>query len=197
MTNVVILQGRLTRDVEMRQTTSGKMVAKFSIATNSGFKDQNGEEQVTFTECTAWGKTAEFMSRYFQKGTQLIVEGELRNNNYTDRNGVKHYGMLVNVRGVSFCEKRSEGQPQRYAQAGYTQPQPQQSVTAQQAAAYSQIGYRQEAPQQYAQQPMQQQPQQFVQQAQAQGVNVQQVPDLSLDGLGDFEEIISDGDVPF
>lgn len=183
MTNVVILQGRLTRDVEMRQTTSGKMVAKFSIATNSGFKDQNGEEQVTFTECTAWGKTAEFMSRYFQKGTQLIVEGELRNNNYTDRDGVKHYGMLVNVRGVSFCEKRSEGQSQQYAQAGYTQPQ--QSVTAQQAAAFSQIGYRQEAPQQ------------FVQQAQAQGVNVQQVPDLSLDGLGDFEEIISDGDVPF
>lgn len=194
MTNVVILQGRLTRDVEMRQTTSGKMVAKFSIATNSGFKDQNGEEQVTFTECTAWGKTAEFMSRYFQKGTQLIVEGELRNNNYTDRDGVKHYGMLVNVRGVSFCEKRSEGQQM---QQPNTYAQPQQSVTAQQAAAYSQIGYRQEAPQQYAQQPMQQQPQQFVQQAQAQGVNVQQVPDLSLDGLGDFEEIISDGDVPF
>ncbi len=177
MTNVVILQGRLTRDVEMRQTTSGKAVAKFSIATNSGFKNQNGEEQVTFTECTAWGKTAEFMNRYFQKGTQLIVEGELRNNNYTDRDGVKHYGMLVNVKSVSFCEKRSEGQPQ----------QPQQSVTAQQAAAYSQIGYRQEAPQ----------PQQFVQQAQTQGVNVQQVPDLSLDGLGGFEEIISDGDVPF
>ena len=188
MTNVVILQGRLTRDVEMRQTTSGKMVAKFSIATNSGFKDQNGEEQVTFTECTAWGKTAEFMSRYFQKGTQLIVEGELRNNNYTDRNGVKHYGMLVNVKNASFCEKRSEGQQMQQPNT-YAQPQ--------QAAAYSQIGYRQEAPQQFPQQPMKQQPQQFVQQAQAQGVNVQQVPDISLDGLGDFEEIISDGDVPF
>lgn len=196
MINKVILQGRLTRDVEMRQTTSGKMVAKFSIATNSGFKNQNGEEQTTFTECTAWGKTAEFVSRYFQKGTQLIVEGELRNNNYTDRDGVKHYGMIVNVSGVNFCEKRSDGQqmqqPSTYAQAGYApqpqQPQqyaqPQQSVTAQQAAAYSQIGYRQE-------------PQQFVQQAQAQGVRVQQEPDLSLDGLGGFEEIISDGDMPF
>lgn len=190
MTNVVILQGRLTRDVEMRQTTSGKAVAKFSIATNSGFKNQNGEEQVTFTECTAWGKTAEFMGRYFQKGSLLIVEGELRNNNYTDRDGVKHYGMLVNVKNVSFCEKRSESQQM---QQPNTYAQPQQSVTAQQAAAYSQIGYRQEAPQQ----PMQQQSQQFVQQAQAQGVNVQQVPDLSLDGLGDFEEIISDGNVPF
>lgn len=172
MINRVILQGRLTRDVEMRQTTSGKTVAKFSIATNSGFKNQNGEEQTTFTECTAWGKTAEFVSRYFQKGTQLILEGELRNNNYTDRDGVKHYGMIVNVQSVNFCEKRSDGQPQ-------------QSVTAQQAAAYSQIGYRQEAPQQ------------FVQQAQAQGVRVQQEPDLSLDGLGGFEEMISDGDVPF
>lgn len=179
MINKVILQGRLTRDVEMRQTTSGKAVAKFSIATNSGFKNQNGEEQTTFTECTAWGKTAEFMSRYFQKGTQLILEGELRNNNYTDKEGVKHYGMIVNVSGVNFCEKRSDGQQVQQAQ------QAQQSVTAQQAAAYSQIGYRQEAPQQ------------FVQQAQAQGVNVQQEPDLSLDGLGGFEEIISDGDVPF
>lgn len=181
MINKVILQGRLTRDVEMRQTTSGKTVAKFSIATNSGFKNQNGEEQTTFTECTAWGKTAEFVSRYFQKGAQLILEGELRNNNYTDRDGVKHYGMIVNVQSVNFCEKRSDGQPQQQAQA----QQPQQSVTAQQAAAYSQIGYRQEAPQQ------------FVQQAQAQGVSVQQEPDLSLDGLGGFEEIISDGDVPF
>lgn len=172
MINKVILQGRLTRDVEMRQTTSGKTVAKFSIATNSGFKNQNGEEQTTFTECTAWGKTAEFVSRYFQKGTQLILEGELRNNNYTDKEGVKHYGMIVNVQSVNFCEKRSDQQAQ-------------QSVTAQQAAAYSQIGYRQEAPQQ------------FVQQAQAQGVRVQQEPDLSLDGLGGFEEMISDGDVPF
>lgn len=177
MINRVILQGRLTRDVEMRQTTSGKAVAKFSIATNSGYKNQSGEEQTTFTECTAWGKTAEFVSRYFQKGAQLILEGELRNNNYTDRDGVKHYEMIVNVQNVNFCEKRSDGQQM--------QQQPQQSVTAQQAAAYSQIGYRQEAPQQ------------FVQQAQAQGVRVQQEPDLSLDGLGGFEEIINDGDVPF
>jgi single-strand DNA-binding protein len=110
MLNKVILMGRLTRDPEFRQTTSGVPVCRFSIAINRQFANkQTGERETDFVDCVAWRNTAEFVSRYFSKGNMILVEGQLRNDNYTDNNGVKHYRMNVFVDNVSFCESKGNG----------------------------------------------------------------------------------------
>lgn len=153
--NKVILIGNLTKDIELKQTQSGMVLTSFDIAVARAFKNkQTGEAETDFIRCQAWGKTAEFLSRYFSKGKAVVVEGDLRNNNYTDQNGVKHYGFVVNVQAVSFAGNKSDSA---------AAPQPQQ----------------------------QQNPQQFVGNAQGAGIP------SGLDDLAGFEEIISDGDVPF
>lgn len=104
MFNKVIIMGRLTRDVEIRQTQSGNAICRFSVAVEQSFKNkQTGERETDFLDCTAFGKTAEFVGRYFSKGKMILVEGEMRNNNYTDNNGVKHYSNYIAVNNVSFC----------------------------------------------------------------------------------------------
>lgn len=128
MINKVILMGRLTADPEMKQTNSGTAYCKFSVAVNRSFADkQTGERQADFINVTAWGKTAEFVTKYFHKGSMIIVEGELRNNNYTDGNGIKHYSMDVYASNVAFSETKaaSQGQQttQQPSQPAY-QPQP-------------------------------------------------------------------------
>ncbi|MDE5917817.1 MAG: single-stranded DNA-binding protein, partial [Oscillospiraceae bacterium] len=96
MLNKVILMGRLTADPELRQTPSGISSCRFSIAIDRSYKSRDtGERQTDFINIVTWRQTAEFVSRYFSKGRMIIVEGSLRNNNYTDSNGVKHYSMDV------------------------------------------------------------------------------------------------------
>lgn len=110
--NRVILVGRLTKDPEMRQTTNGISVVRFSVACDRPYK--SGDEKKTdFIDCQAWRQTAEFISKYFSKGSAILIEGELQNNNYTDKDGVKHYGMLVLANKVTFVEsKKSAGNSQ-------------------------------------------------------------------------------------
>lgn len=157
MLNRVILMGRLTRDPELRQTQAGVACCRFSIAINRQFANkQTGERESDFVECETWRQTAEFVSRYFVKGNMILVEGELRNNNYEDSKGVKHYGMKVLVSNVSFCE--SKGSSENQQQEAPTQVQ--KTTAAPRAAAPAQEA-------------------------------------LSLDDLDEFEEILSDGDVPF
>ena len=125
--NKVILAGRLTSDPELRQTQSGVSSCRFTIAVDRGFTDKNtGERQADFISCVAWRGTAEFISRYFNKGKMIIVEGSLRNNNYQDRNhpDVTHYGMDVYVDNAEFAggkneggqQQQGQGQPQQYQQ---------------------------------------------------------------------------------
>lgn len=108
MLNRVILIGRMTADPELRQTQSGISFVKFNIAVNRKFKDDNGERQADFISITAWRKTAEFIADYFSKGQMIVIEGSLRNNNYTDANGVKHYSMDVLADNVSFAGGRND-----------------------------------------------------------------------------------------
>ena len=111
MLNKVILMGRLTADPELRQTTSGISTCRFSVAVDRPYrKDQ--ERQADFIRVNTWRQTAEFVSRYFSKGKMIIVEGSLRNNDYTDANGVKHYSMEVQADNVSFGESKGSGQQQ-------------------------------------------------------------------------------------
>ena len=76
------------------------------------FKDKTtGERQADFIRCVAWRQTAEFVSKYFSKGKMIIVEGSLRNDDYTDNNGVKHYSYNVVADNVSFGESKSASNP--------------------------------------------------------------------------------------
>lgn len=109
--NRVILFGRIVRDPEYRQTTSGTAVCRFTVACDRQFANkQTGEREADFIECQAWRNSADFVSRYFQKGSAITVEGSLRNNNFEDKNGVKHYGYVVMVDNVGFGGSKSDNQ---------------------------------------------------------------------------------------
>ena len=117
--NKIIISGRLCKDPEIRQTQSGTMVVSFDFAVNRRFK-RDGDPDADFFRCTSFGKTAEvFQKCRIAKGTKLLLEGEIQNNNYTDKNGVKHYSMQVIVSSVEFCESKSSGQNQQAAYTGY------------------------------------------------------------------------------
>lgn len=123
MINKVIIMGRLTAAPDIRQTPSGAVVAKFTVAINRQYVDkQTGERQADFISVNAWSKTAEFVSKYFTKGSMIIVEGELQNNNYTDKNGVKHYSMIVKADSVTFGEGKRDGSNQPQPPQNYTPP---------------------------------------------------------------------------
>ena len=171
--NKVILIGRLTADPELRQTQGGVASCRFTVACDRRFADKNtGERQADFINCTAWRQTAEFVTRYFNKGKLICVEGTLRNNNYQDKNhpDVTHYTTDVLVDNVEFVGGKGEnggngggyqnnggyGAPQNSYNNNYSAP-PQQAAPQQPAANDS----------------------------------------MSYGNLSDFEEILSDGDVPF
>ena len=108
MINKAILMGRLVADPELKQTASNISVCKFTIAINRP-KQKDKEQQSDFINIVVWRNTAEFVSKYFTKGKTIIVEGALRNNNYTDSNGVKHYTIEVHADNVSFGgDKKSD-----------------------------------------------------------------------------------------
>ena len=154
--NKVILVGRLTADPELRQTQSGIASCRFTVAVDRKYKDaQTGEHQADFISCTAWRQTAEFISRYFNKGKMILVEGNLRTGSYTDKNhsDVTHYTTEVFVDNVEFCGDKGSN-------SGNNNSLPASSPA-----------------------------QNLVNQAQNAGV---EVGDLS-----EFEEILSDGAVPF
>lgn len=106
--NKVILMGRLTRDVEMRQTPNGVSLARFSIAVNRRFAGKDAQQQADFINCVAWRQQAEFISKYFGKGRMIALEGNLRTRTYDDRNGTKHYVTEVFVDSVSFTGEKAQ-----------------------------------------------------------------------------------------
>lgn len=106
--NKVILGGRLTSDVELKQTQSGISVCSFRIAVNR--KVMKGEEQkADFLNCKAWRQTAEFISKYFRKGSSICIVGRLQTENWTDQNGQKHFNTEIVVDEAMFVDSKSEG----------------------------------------------------------------------------------------
>ena len=109
--NKTIIMGRLTSDPELRQTQSGISSCRFTVAVNRKFADKNtGERQADFISCVAWRQTAEFVSKYFIKGSMICVEGELRTGSYADKthSDVTHYTTDVYVDNVEFCGSKSD-----------------------------------------------------------------------------------------
>ena len=101
--NCVVLFGRLTKDPELKQLSSGASVCRFTVACDRAFVNkQTNERESDFIECQAWRGAAEFVSRWFKKGDAITVEGGLRNNNWTDNDGKKHYSYIVNAENVGF-----------------------------------------------------------------------------------------------
>ena len=113
MLNHVTIMGRLTRDPELRHTQSGTAVTSFTLAVDRDFKDKNsGETATDWISCTAWKGTAEFVSRYFQKGRMAVVDGRLQTRSYQDRDGNKRTAVEVVSDHVYFGDskrKESEG----------------------------------------------------------------------------------------
>lgn len=123
--NKVILGGRLTANPELKQTPSGTMVLSFSIAVNRKYVPKNedgtsGQAQADFINCVAWRQQAEFISRYFHKGSSICVVGNIQTRNYTDQQGNKRYVTEVVVDEVYFVDSKSEnpGFNQGYGQPG-------------------------------------------------------------------------------
>lgn len=104
--NKMIMMARLTRDADIRYTQDGKPVVRFDVAVNRRFK-REGDPDADFFYCVAFGKNAEAFEKCdIGKGTKLLIEGEVRNNNYTDNDGVKHYGDQIIVNTFEFCESK-------------------------------------------------------------------------------------------
>lgn len=111
MLNRVILMGRITHELELKQTPSGVSVLTFSVAVERSYSKQGEERQTDFISCVAWRQQAEFISRYFGKGRMIALEGNLRTRSYDDKNGVKHNVVEVFVDSASFTgEKGSQAQ---------------------------------------------------------------------------------------
>lgn len=101
--------GRLTRDPETRVLpNTGSQVTNFSLAVNRRFADQNGERKTDFFNLTAFGKLAEFCSKYYRKGQQVLVEGRIQNRTWDDPNGQKRYATDFIVENAYFADSRRE-----------------------------------------------------------------------------------------
>ena len=101
--------GRLTRDPETRVIpNSNTQVTTFSIAVNRRFADQNGERKTDFFNLTAFGKLAEFCSKYYRKGQQVLVEGRIQNRTWDDQNGQKRYATDFIIENAYFADSRRD-----------------------------------------------------------------------------------------
>lgn len=108
MINMVALMGRLTFEPEVRTTPSGVSVMRFQIACDRSYQKSGQDRQADFIDCVAWRQTAEFISRYFHKGSMIAVEGTLQTSSYTDKNGNQRKQIEVLANNVSFCGSKSE-----------------------------------------------------------------------------------------
>ena len=120
MLNVVAIMGRLVADPQLRQTQTGKNVASFRIACDRNRRDANGQSQADFLDIVAWDRTAEFVCRYFTKGSLIAVEGRLQSRTYQDKNGNNRNAVEIVASNVNFAAPKSSNP----AAAGHAAPAP-------------------------------------------------------------------------
>lgn len=107
MLNVVAIMGRLAADPQLRQTTTGKNVASFRIACDRGRRDANGQSQADWLDVVAWDRTAEFVCKYFQKGSLIAIDGRLQSRSYQDKNGNNRTAIEIVANNVNFAAPKS------------------------------------------------------------------------------------------
>ena len=133
--NKVILCGRLTAAPELRQTPSGVMVTSFTVAINRRFSSrsedgQSTQQQADFINVTAWRQSAEFVCKYFQKGSSICVVGSIQTRSWTDQQGNKRYATDVVAEEINFVDSKGEGpangaggyMPSAYSEMQYSTP---------------------------------------------------------------------------
>ncbi len=108
MLNSIIIMGRLTADPELRSTSSGLSVTTFTVAVDRNYAKPGEEKKTDFIPVSAWRSTADFVSKYFRKGSMIAVQGSLQTRNYEDKNGNKRVAFEVLADQVSFCGSKSE-----------------------------------------------------------------------------------------
>ena len=111
MLNIVAIMGRLVADPELCTTTQGNSVCSFRIACDRSYVQQGQERQADFIDIVAWRQQADFVSRYFQKGSMIAIDGRLQTRNYQDKNGNNRTAVEVVANNISFAgAKRQDGQ---------------------------------------------------------------------------------------
>ena len=117
MVNNVVLVGRLVRDVDLRQTSTGKMMTYFTLAVNRNFKNEQGEQAADFIGCVAFDKKAENMARFLCKGSLISVEGRISTRNFQGNDGKTVYVTEVVASNITFLEsKKQQGNTTQYGQ---------------------------------------------------------------------------------
>ena len=127
MINRAVLTGRLTRDPELRYTTSGTAVVSFTLAVDRQFRNQNGDRDADFINCVIWRKSAENFSNFTHKGSLVGIEGRIQTRNYENQQGNRVYVTEVVVDNFALLEPRQNGGGQQYGNqqpfGGQGQPQ--------------------------------------------------------------------------
>ena len=125
MINNVILTGRLTKNLELRQTSTGKSMTYFNLAVNRNFKNEQGEQTADLINCVAFGKQAENMTRFLTQGSLIAVEGRISTRNFQGNDGKTVYVTEVVASSITFLEsKKQQGNTNQYGQTqngGYSQ----------------------------------------------------------------------------
>lgn len=116
--NSVTLMGRLTTDPELKQTTSGTSVTSFCIAVDRKYQAQGQEKKTDFIDIVAWRNTAEFVYKYFRKGSLIGIEGEIQTRTYTDQEGKNRKITEILANNVSFCESKQTSNNNQGATTG-------------------------------------------------------------------------------
>lgn len=124
MLNVTAIMGRLSRDPELRQTTTGKNVASFTIACSRGHKDANGKDLVDWIPVVAWEHTAEFVCKYFEKGSLIAIDGRLQSRTYKDRDGNNRTAIEIVANNANFAGSKSTGGGSNSVPAGNSYNEP-------------------------------------------------------------------------
>lgn len=111
MLNIVAIMGRLVKDPELKTTNSGKSVCSFRLANDSGYKNADGSSQTNWLDVVAWGKTAEFVCKYFPKGSLIAIDGRLQTRQYQDKNGQNRTAVEIVANNANFCGSKESTSP--------------------------------------------------------------------------------------
>lgn len=107
--NVSIIMGRLVADPELKMTANNVAVTSFTVAVDRGYQKAGEERKTDFIDITAWRNTAEFISKWFKKGSMIVIQGELQTRMYEDKNGNKRKAVEIVANNVSFGEAKAKG----------------------------------------------------------------------------------------
>ena len=118
MLNHITIMGRLTRDPELRRTGNGIAVTSFTVAVDRDLGQKGGEKETDFIDCVAWRQTGEFVSKYFKKGSMIVVSGRLQIRNWNDKDGNKRKSAEVVADNCYFAEPKRDSSGGTGDQAG-------------------------------------------------------------------------------